>query len=165
MPTRTLTAPAEPRAVRTVFGCFPSGVVAVCAEVAGTKVGMAMSAFTGVSLDPPLVSICPDRLSTTWPLLRQAARLGVSVLADEHGPACRQLSARSGDRFAGLGLQRTVDGAVLLEGATAWLDCSLYAELPGGDHTVALLRVEELSADPGAAPLVFHDSRFRQLVL
>jgi flavin reductase (DIM6/NTAB) family NADH-FMN oxidoreductase RutF len=160
---RPLVHAADPATLRQVFGCFPSGVVAVCAEVDGRPVGMAVSSFTSVSLDPPLVSICVDRGSSTWPTLRLAPRLGLSVLNERHDIACRQLSSKDGDRFAGLPLRHTLERAILIDGATAWLDCSHYAELEAGDHDIALLRIRALSADPTTGPLVFHRSRFHRL--
>lgn len=57
--------------LRAVFGCFPSGVIAVCAMRDGRLDGMAASAFTAVSLDPPLVSVCAQETSATWPRLRE----------------------------------------------------------------------------------------------
>ena len=161
---RELVPTTDPAALRQAFGCFPSGVAAVCAEAEGGPVGMAVSSFTSVSIDPPLVSICVSHSSATWPKLRAAPRLGVSILNDAHGVACRQLSSKDGDRFAGLLLERTPERAVLIDGATAWLDCSLHAELAAGDHTIALLRIEALAADPATGPLVFHGSRFHRLV-
>jgi flavin reductase (DIM6/NTAB) family NADH-FMN oxidoreductase RutF len=141
-------------------------VAAVCAEVEdGDPVGMAVSSYTSVSLDPPLVSICVDRNSRTWPRLQTATRLGVSILADEHGAACRQLSAKNGDRFAGLELEKGCGHAVFLSGATAWLECSIHTELAAGDHWIVLLRVEALAAEPSIGPLVFHGSRFHRLLV
>lgn len=153
----------EPRRVRDVYGCFPSGVAAVCAMVDGTPTGMAVSSFTSVSLEPPLVSVCFDNGSSTWPRLRTARRLGVSVLGEAHETACRRLAAKTGDRFAGLALHTTADGAVLIDGATAWLDCSVEDELPAGDHVLVLLRIAALQGIPETDPLVFHRSGFRRL--
>jgi flavin reductase (DIM6/NTAB) family NADH-FMN oxidoreductase RutF len=149
--------------LRRVFGCFPTGVTAVCAQVDGVLVGMAASAFTPVSIDPPLVSLCVQRTSTTWPKLRQAARLGISVLAAPHDEAARRLAARTGDRFAGLDVATTADGAVLVGAAAAHLQCSVEDELPAGDHIIALLRVHVLDGTHDVEPLVFHASRFRTL--
>jgi flavin reductase (DIM6/NTAB) family NADH-FMN oxidoreductase RutF len=162
--TRPLAATTAPAELRRAFSCFPSGVAAVCAEIHGALVGMAVSSFTSVSLDPPLVSICIDRSSRTWPHLRTAARIGVSVLADDQRETCRQLSARDGDRFEYLHLETTPDHAVFLVGASAWLDCTVHTTLEAGDHHVVLLQVEALSADPSTDPLVFHASRFHRLV-
>ena len=149
--------------LRRVFGCFPSGVIAVCAVIDGEPVGMAASSFTSVSVAPPLVSICVQNSSTTWPRLRRRRRLGVSVLAEHHGEACLSLSRKVGDRFAGVRWTGLPSGGVFIHGATAWLDCRLHAEVPAGDHTIALLEICALVADPDTPPLVFHGSRFRRL--
>jgi len=149
--------------LRHAFGCFPSGVVAVCALVDGMPVGMAMSSFTSVSLDPPLVSICIQDTSTTWPVLRRCARLGLSVLAEEHDAVCRALAKKGADRFADIDWTAGPDGGVFVHGASAWFDCSLDQEFLAGDHAIALLRLHGLCSEPDISPLVFHGSRFRRL--
>ncbi|MCC3312363.1 flavin reductase family protein [Nocardia africana] len=154
---------ADSVVLRRAFGCFPSGVTAVCAMVDNEPIGMAASAFTSVSVTPPLVSVCFQTSSSTWPRLRGCARLGISVLAEGHDEICMSLSRKKSDRFADIAWDRTSAGGVFVHGATAWLDCSLYSEVPAGDHTVALFEIHGLRADPEAAPLVFHGSRFRRL--
>ncbi|MCE3552892.1 flavin reductase family protein [Pseudonocardia sp. RS11V-5] len=153
----------DPAALRRTFACFPSGVVAVCAAVDGAPVGMAVSSFTSVSVDPPMVSVCVQTISTTWPTLCLRPRLGISVLAEGHDEACRNLSRKAGDRFAGIEWEQTADGAVFVHGATAWLDCSVDGVVPAGDHTIVLLEIRGLRASPDVAPLVFHGSRFHAL--
>nr|BFE57597.1 flavin reductase family protein [Dactylosporangium thailandense] len=148
--------------LRRVFGAFPSGVTAVAALVDGVPVGLAASSFTPVSLDPPLVSVCIGRASSTWPRLRRSARLGVSVLSAHQAHLGRQLSGR-GDRFAGVTWRATRGGEILLDGACAWLECSVEREIPAGDHDIALLRVHALDADRDTPPLVFHRSAFARL--
>jgi flavin reductase (DIM6/NTAB) family NADH-FMN oxidoreductase RutF len=149
--------------LRRVFGAYPTGVTALAALVDGTPVGMAANSFASVSLDPPLVSVCVATASATWPLLRRAERLGVSVLSHEQEHASRSLAARGTDRFAGLAWDPTLDGAVLLAGASAWLECSVEREIRAGDHEIVLLRVHRLGTEPDLAPLVFHGSRYRRL--
>jgi flavin reductase (DIM6/NTAB) family NADH-FMN oxidoreductase RutF len=155
--------PGDPAVLRRAYGCFPSGVTAVCALLDGIPIGMAASSFTSVSLSPPLVSLCVQDSSRTWPKLRRCTRLGVSVLAADHDVACVSLSRKEGDRFAGVAWEPTAAGAVFVHGATAWLDCSVEAEIPAGDHMIALLRIHALRAEPETTPLVFHGSRFRTL--
>jgi flavin reductase (DIM6/NTAB) family NADH-FMN oxidoreductase RutF len=149
--------------LRRAFGCFPSGVTAVCALTDGTPVGMAASSFTAVSIAPPLVSVCVQLSSTTWPKLRTSNRLGISVLAQDQHLACTALAMKQGDRFAGLSWQSNQHGALFLEGGTAWLECSLHSELPAGDHTIVLLEIHSFWTNPVQAPLVFHASQFHQL--
>ncbi|MFI9557549.1 flavin reductase family protein [Nonomuraea endophytica] len=158
-----LVTEADPVTLRRAYGCFPSGVVALCGLEGGEPAGMAASSFTSVSLAPPLVSVCVANESATWPRLRALPRLGLSVFAEGHEGACKRLAARDGDRFAGVSWTRTPAGAVLIGGASAWLECVLEDELPAGDHHIALLRVLALRYFPETAPLVFHGSRFRRL--
>lgn len=153
----------DPATLRKTFGAFPTGVAALAGLLGAEPVGLAASSFTSVSLDPPLVSVCVSTGSATWPLLRRPARIGVSVLAHDQEKACRQLATRGIDRFAGLDWTATDDGAVLLTGASAWLDCSIHREIPAGDHEIVLLNVHRLGADPGVPPLVFHGSQYRRL--
>jgi flavin reductase (DIM6/NTAB) family NADH-FMN oxidoreductase RutF len=99
---RESSSALDPAALRRAFGAFPSGVVAVAAEVDGVPVGMVASSFTSVSLEPALVSFSIANTSSTWPLLRRSARLGLSVLADHHDHVCRQLAGPAAQRFDGL---------------------------------------------------------------
>ena len=153
----------DPAELRQAYGCFPSGVVAMCALDGREPTGMVASSFACVSLDPGLVSVCVRNCSATWPHLRQAGRLGISVMAEHQRDACRRLSLRAGDRFAGVGWAAGAAGAVFVDDAVAWLDCSVQHEVPAGDHVIALLAVHGLRIHPERPPLVFHGSQFRRL--
>ncbi len=152
-----------PAVLRTAFGAFPSGITAIAALRDGRPLGLTASSFTSVSLSPPLVSVCIARTSTTWPVLRLAPRLGLSVLGQEHGPVARALAAPGADRFAAVDWESTPHDAVLVRGAALWLECARYAEVPAGDHEIVLLCIRGLTAYPDVPPLVFHQSRFRRL--
>jgi flavin reductase (DIM6/NTAB) family NADH-FMN oxidoreductase RutF len=154
----------DPAQLRQAFGCFPSGVTALCALDGDEPVGIAASSFTCVSLDPGRVLVCVQNSSTTWPRLRRMPRLGISVLAEHHNDECRALSLKNGDRFAQVEWSAGDTGAVFVHDAVAWLECELTDELPGGDHTIALLAVHALRTEPDRRPLVFHGSRFRRLL-
>ena len=153
-----------PSLLRQAFGCFPSGVLALSGLLPdGTPVGMAVSAFVPVSLDPPLVQVCIQRSSTTWPVLQQLPRLGLSVLAEEHGSVARSLASRTGDRFAGVHWEANASGAVFVHGSTLWLETSLESEYVAGDHSMCLLRIWSIDSHPEVTPLVYHGSHFRLL--
>jgi flavin reductase (DIM6/NTAB) family NADH-FMN oxidoreductase RutF len=162
-PPMSLPPIPHPTELRRVFGAFPTGVTAVAALVGGRPVGLAANSFASVSLQPALVSICIAHTSTTWPLLRSAPRIGISVLGAHQEQAGRQLSAVGRDRFATLSWRSTAIGAIVLDGASAWFDCGIEREIPAGDHNIILLRVHELEADHTVAPLVFHRSEFHHL--
>ena len=150
----------DPERLREAFGIFPSGVVAVAAEVDGAPVGLAASSFTSVSLEPPLVSFSVANTSRTWPTLRRAGHLGVSILAAHHGDVCRRLAGPVEDRFVGLGFTTTTTGAVTLDDGLALFDCSIHREVEAGDHTIVLLRLHAVEQADTSQPLVFHRSGF-----
>ena len=150
--------------IRAAFANFPSGVAALCAEIDGERHGLIASTFTvGVSLEPALVLFSVQNESRTWPVLRRASRIGISILAQTHDAVCRQIAARTGDRFAGLDTWTTEEGALFLEGSSLWLDCELVSETPAGDHHVVILEVKAVKVEDDREPLIFHRSSFRQL--
>jgi flavin reductase (DIM6/NTAB) family NADH-FMN oxidoreductase RutF len=155
--------PLDGRMLRDAFGTFPSGVVAVAGRVGGRLVGIAASSFTSISLEPPLVSFSVARTSNTWPVLRDAGEVGVSVLADHHDTLCRQLAGPADERFDGLALRTSPGGAVLLDEAVATFTCSLQQEVDAGDHVIVLLQVLGVVAESDRSPLVFHRSGFQRL--
>jgi flavin reductase (DIM6/NTAB) family NADH-FMN oxidoreductase RutF len=152
----------DPVALREAFGVFPSGVVAVAAVVDGRPTGLAASSFTSVSLDPPLVCFSVAATSKTWPDLRRASHLGVTVLAEHQGLACRQLAGPVDDRFTGLAVSASDDGALVLDEGLAHFDCTIYREVEAGDHIMILLRLHAVWHVAGQ-PLVFHRSGFTRL--
>jgi flavin reductase (DIM6/NTAB) family NADH-FMN oxidoreductase RutF len=153
----------SPTTLREAFGHFPSGVIAIAAQVAGVRVGLAASTFVPVSLEPPLVSFCVQNTSTTWPKLKDLPYLGISVLGESHDDAARTLAAKTGDRFAGLRTVSAESGAVFVEGTSVWLESSIEQLVPAGDHTIVVLRVCDITVHPDVAPIVFHRSTFRRL--
>jgi flavin reductase (DIM6/NTAB) family NADH-FMN oxidoreductase RutF len=153
----------SPTSLREAFGHFPSGVIAIAAEVDGTRVGLAASTFVPVSLEPPLVAFCVQNSSTTWPKLKDLPSLGISVLGEAHDTAARTLAAKTGDRFAGLQTESRDSGAVFIHGTSVWLESSIEQLVPAGDHTIVVLRVSNVFVNDEVAPIVFHRSAFRKL--
>ena len=153
----------DPARLRKAFGIFPTGVVAVAAQVGGELVGLAASSFTSVSLEPPLVLLSIANTSKTWPYLRRATHLGVTVLADYHHAAARNLAGPVEGRFDGLDVALSDDGAGTLADGLARFDTTIYREVEAGDHTIVLLRLHAVEHAGDSQPLVFHRSGFRRL--
>jgi flavin reductase (DIM6/NTAB) family NADH-FMN oxidoreductase RutF len=129
-----------------------------------TPVGMAVNSMTSVSLDPPLVLVCPARTSTTWPAIRAAGEFCLSVMAGHHKELCRTFAVRGADRFEGVGWHARIGGPAL-DQAVAWLDCSIDAEYEAGDHTIVVAEVMGAKASESAAePLVFFRGRYGSFV-
>src|SRR5215467_7429003 len=119
-----------PTTLREAFGHFPTGVIAIAAEVEGVRVGLAASTFVPVSLDPPLVSFCVQNTSETWPKLKDLPYLGISVLGEAHNEAARTLATKTGDRFAGLETVSRRSSAVFVEGTSVWLESAIEQLVP-----------------------------------
>lgn len=160
----TSSTDLDPATLRAAFAAFPSGIAAVAGMNAGKPEGISASSFTSVSLEPPLVSVSVAHTSTTWPSLRTLPRLGLSILAEEHGPVARALAAKGIDRFAEVSWEQTDGGAVFVHGSALWLDTTIYQEVPAGDHLIALLQIHKIWTYPDVFPLVFHGSQFRRLL-
>ncbi len=156
----------DPVRLREAFGVFPTGVVAVAAEVDDVVIGLAASSFTSVSLDPPIVSFSIANTSATWPVLRRSEHVGLSVLAEQHAGICRQLAGPVAQRFAGVDVTVLPGGAVLVDEGLAGFVGTVDQEVRAGDHTLVLLRLHAIGrrlGDGGGPPLVFHRSGFRGL--
>lgn len=151
--------------VRRAFARFPTGVVSLIAVVDGQEIGMVASSFTvGVSAHPPLVSVAIQRTSMSWPRLRAAASIGVSVLAEDQAALARQMAGPDKHRrFDGVTLLSNRSDARFVNGASVWFECTVHDEVDAGDHTVALLEVIAHHTDDRLGSLVFHESGFHRL--
>jgi 3-hydroxy-9,10-secoandrosta-1,3,5(10)-triene-9,17-dione monooxygenase reductase component len=145
----------DPGHFRRVLGRFPTGVAVVTATDGGKPVGMAVSSFTSVSLDPYLVGFLPSRTSTSFPRIRTAGSFCVNVLAADQAELSRRFASSGGDKFTGVAWRPNRFGAPRLDRAAAWIDCTLESATDAGDHYFVLGRVLELDAAPGVSPLVF----------
>jgi flavin reductase (DIM6/NTAB) family NADH-FMN oxidoreductase RutF len=151
----------EPQELRRAYAVFPSGVVALLGNVDGTVTGLAVSAFASVSLSPPLVAVFLRNDSVTWPSLRSADRLGISVLRDGHGDLARQLAGPVEGRLVDVEL--CDDGVPLIADSAARFEVTIDDQCPAGDHTMVLLRVHRTEIDETLSPLIFHRSGFATL--
>jgi flavin reductase (DIM6/NTAB) family NADH-FMN oxidoreductase RutF len=144
---------------RNVLGHVPTGVAVLTAHAASGPVGMAANSLTSVSLEPPMLLVCPARSSTTWPLIRSSGSFCVNVMASHHEPLCRQFAMRDEDRFAGVAWHPRPSGPAL-DDAVAWIECALRDEHEAGDHTIALADVTAIEAAAQPLPLVFFRGRY-----
>ena len=154
----------DPDSFRSVLGRFASGITIITAlDNAGRDVGMTVSAFCSVSLDPPLVQACVDRAASMFNALQRAERFGVSVLADEQEALARRFAAvDSSHRFDGIGYSRGENGVVLLDDALAHIECSMVSRFAAGDHMLFVGAVERATARD-ARPLLYYRGGYAQL--
>lgn len=147
---------------RSVLGRFATGVVAITAidPESGRPTGLAANSFTSVSLDPPLVGFCVAHTSTTWPRLRTAERHCVNILSEPQREVCLQLAAKGSDKFSTLEWTTSPSGSPVIDGALAWIECSVEAEYVAGDHVIVVARVHHLDKHHDGDPLVFYKGSY-----
>ncbi|HWE43534.1 MAG TPA: flavin reductase family protein [Gemmatimonadaceae bacterium] len=149
-------------AFRAVLGRFASGVTVVTVLGAnGRDYGMTVSAFSSVSLEPPLVMVCIGEESSLQPMIAGATHYGVSILASDQEPLSRRFAAH-GERFDGIGFSRGENGMALIDGALAFMECRIVARHRAGDHTIVVGEVEAASV-ADARPLLYYRGGYAQL--
>ena len=144
---------------KEVLGHFASGVTIVTAMEQGTPVGFTCQSFTSLSLDPPLIALAPSKSSTSWPRMKDAGAFCVNILADGQDALCRAFASPGADTFQGVGWTHGSTGAPVLDGALAYIDCSLELIHEAGDHELVIGRVVDLGLGDGV-PLLYYRSGF-----
>jgi flavin reductase (DIM6/NTAB) family NADH-FMN oxidoreductase RutF len=146
----------EPALFRMVLGHFPTGVVVVTAiGPDGEPVGMAVNAFSSISLDPPLVAFFPAMTSKTWPAIEASGAYCINILSTRQEQLSRSFSRSGTDKFAGVSWHPSPSGAPVLDDAVAWIDCDLFRADQAGDHYAVYGSVKDMRLQEGSAPLVF----------
>jgi flavin reductase (DIM6/NTAB) family NADH-FMN oxidoreductase RutF len=147
---------------RRALGQFASGVTAVTTrDGQGRPLGLTVSAFCSVSLQPPLVLVCVDRTSEAHGAFRESGLFGVSVLSEGQEEISRRFAWPGDTKFdAGLIPGRT--GVPLVKDALVHLECRLSAAHEAGDHTVFVGEILETAVRAGR-PLLYHRGLYRRL--
>lgn len=146
---------------RETLGSFATGVTVVATAHEGVLHGMTVNAFASVSLDPPLVLVCVDRMAGMQELLPRARTFAVTVLAHDQRALSEWFASSrrpSGqDQFDDVAWRPApVTGSPVLTGGIAAVDCEVTEVFDGGDHAIYLARVVALERLRDADPLLFH---------
>ena len=145
---------------RETVANFPSGVTVVTTRDSGEDFGLTVSAFTSLSLDPPMVLVSIDRKSKSHQHLVEGAPIGISVLAAGHTDVAVQFSRHVDDRFAGLNIVRRGEQDIPFVGdAAAWFLGDVRDRYVGGDHIIITVAVRECGWHDGGRPLLYRGGR------
>ena len=148
---------------RRALGQFASGVTVVTTlDKDGGPLGLTVSSFCSVSLEPPLVLVCIDDRSETHDGFEASKVFGVSILTEGQEEWSDRFAFGGSEKFTGVDLLRGEQGVPLVPGALAHIECRIEAALPGGDHTIYVGEVLRLSVAPGR-PLLYHASGYHCL--
>ena len=153
----------DPELFREVFGRFATGVAVITSSGPAGAGGMTANALCSLSLDPLLVLVCFENGARTLPIVREAGRFAVNVLAagqeDMAGVFASKLP--EAEKLEGVA-HRHESGVPVIEGALAWAACELQELIAGGDHTIAIGRVTAMGLGSGE-PLLWYGGRYHAL--
>jgi len=152
----TSSAPPTPTSMRDVLGRFCTGITVITASDGVRPYGFTCQSVTSVSLDPPYISFCPARTSTSWRKMRDIGPLCVNILAHDQHHLCRQFAVSAADKFGGVRWRSALNGAPLIEGAVATIEATVEFEHDAGDHTIVVAQVTGLHASDDRLPLLFY---------
>ncbi|WP_374325730.1 flavin reductase family protein [Azonexus sp.] len=154
----------DTRALRNALGRFATGIAVVTAiDPDGKPIGLTVNSFSAVSLQPALVLWCLGSNSANLEAFRKASHHAINILAAEQQDLSNRFATWPTDRFAGLPWRGGCGGAPVLEGCCASFEVANASEVPGGDHSIFIGRVERYAENPALAPLLFHAGQYRRL--
>lgn len=155
--------PIDKDLFRAVLGRFASGVTIVTTtDAEGRDQGMTVSAFSSLSLEPPLVLVCIDHHASAWPAFECAEHFAINILGSQQEALSRRFSSRDGDRFEGVGFTRGSSGVALLDDTLAAVECRVTARMPHGDHSILVGSVEH-GAARDLQPLLYYRGGYASL--
>lgn len=134
----------DPRALRNAFGSFMTGVTivtSICKD--GTPVGFTANSFSSVSLDPPLLLVCPGKFLSSYETFVNCTHFAVNVLSEGQEAVSNIFASSKGDRFAQVSHHLDVHGVPLIDGAAVQFSCEKDQIIPAGDHCILIGRVTD----------------------
>jgi flavin reductase (DIM6/NTAB) family NADH-FMN oxidoreductase RutF len=155
--------PIEKNELRRVMGHFATGVTVITTfSKEGKLHGLTANAVSSLSLEPPLLIICVDKKAESYASFEESGAFTVNILADDQEDISRRFAVSGGEKFEGVAYRRGANGAPILSGALAHLECKLYASYEGGDHTIYLGLIDEAETRE-VKPLLFFRGGYREL--
>ena len=151
------------RAFRNGLGAFPTGICVMTAAVENELLGMTMSSFNSLSLDPPLVLFSITKNAKSHGSWVRADKVLIHVLEESQTDLSNRFARSLGDKWDGIDFAMTDSGLPLLEGTAAVYDCKAYAAHDGGDHTLFLVKVQRFQHVPSRRPLLFAGGAYGKL--
>lgn len=156
-------ASIDPDTFRAVLGRFATGVTILTArDEGGRDHGMTVSAFSSLSLQPPLVLACIERTTDMFTVIATAAHFGVSILGEGQEALSRRFAEDMPDRFEGTGFTRAENGVILIDDALAHMQCRVVSRHEAGDHVIIVGEVERADVSRGN-PLLYYRGGYTQL--
>ena len=147
--------PIDKDLFRQVLSHFAAGVTIVTTvDREQQPHGLTATAFTSVSLEPPLALVCIDKQTETYPHFEPAGVFAVNFLALDQRDLSQHFAKHGGDKFRDTGWRRGALGTPILDGTIGHIECRIVHSYEGGDHTIYVGQIE--AAATGDGPPLLH---------
>lgn len=153
----------DPIKLRNALGKFPTGVTIVTTKFADEFIGMTISSFNSVSLNPPLILWSIDKSARSLPAFQEASQFAVHVLREDQQELSNLFARQGADKFANVELEIGIADVPMLSEYGARFQCQVEHQYEGGDHVIIVGRILDFDAHDGKAPLVFHSGSYAQI--
>ena len=149
---------------KSALSRFASGITIITtADNSGTPVGLTVTAFSSLSLHPPMVLVCIDKSANSYPSMTLKSHFVVNILAEDQEQLSLVFASRSlQDRFSNIRFRLNAHNVPVLDGCLAYLECQVENSYEGGDHTIFVASVVNASNQEGN-PLLYYASRYSQI--
>ena len=149
---------------RRALSRFASGVTVVTLrDKTGKPHGITVSAFSSVSLDPPLILVCIDNNAGSHRAFHESKRFVVNILSEEQSEHSNQFASHIADKFLNIHHHEGLEGIPVLKNALVNLECRLVQDFVAGDHTVFIGEIERAHINEGN-PLVYYQGGYKKIV-
>jgi len=139
---------------------FPTGVVVVTTTHNGEPVGLAVNAFTSVSREPPMILVCVNESSRSFPKIFDGEHIGINILACDQAGVANIFAQSGGDKFADIPWNYGITGVPVLENSAGHFELQVKYKIPAYTHTIFLGQVVEVFSNQEKAPLIYHGGEF-----
>jgi flavin reductase (DIM6/NTAB) family NADH-FMN oxidoreductase RutF len=149
---------------RAALGRFASGVTVVTTRnAAGRFHGITVSAFCSVSLEPPLVLICIEKVTGSHYALEESGIFIVNILDRSQQFLSEHFATQLPEKFEGIKYHPGMEGIPVLDDALVSLECRITQICDGGDHSIYIAGVENAEIKDGS-PLVYFHGNYREII-
>lgn len=150
---------------RQTLAQFASGVTVVTTVHNGAPIGVTASAFSSLSVDPPLITVALKKTMFSAKVIADTGSFAVNILSAhqrDFGMRFAGMLPDVEDRFDGVPTVTAVTGCPILPDTLGWVDCTVWAIYDGGDHSIFVGEVVAAEAGEHDAPLLYHNRLWRQ---
>ena len=155
----------EPEIWRKAMSSFAAGVTIVaCLDAKGRAQGMTVSAFSSLSMEPPLCLVCINSEVSTYPHILSRGYFSVNILqASQEELSNKFAMAAEEERFTNLSTTPAGRGSPFIDDSLVNIDCKLEEKISAGDHDILIGRPIEIKiADSKSLPLVYWNRDYRE---